>query len=143
MSADYTRPGDPMPRDPEALRAWHLRKIKNRVPGPSRDDYDTPYMSPQVAAEEWSSPCYPPDEHAEQIPNLTDEEWATPDPAPNLRAKATRARDQLDEARAALARVREAVERHPDPCDKKRRGTSCGWKRAVIDVRAALNGARP
>ena len=44
------------------------------------------------------------------------------------------------EALAILATVRGAVERHPVPCPTERDGgpVTCGWKRAVADVRLAL-----
>lgn len=43
-------------------------------------------------------------------------------------------------AEAILATVRNAVERHPEPCPTERDGgpITCGWKRAVADVRLAL-----
>lgn len=54
-----------------------------------------------------------------------------------------RARDVAAALEAELAQVREAVERHPDPCPEHpdHDVIRCGWKRAVIDVRRALDGA--
>ncbi|GAA4809483.1 hypothetical protein [Tomitella cavernea] len=54
---------------------------------------------------------------------------------------ARQAEDEHDEARAAIARVREAVAGHP-VCDVHPDGdpVTCGWKRAVADVRRALDG---
>lgn len=49
--------------------------------------------------------------------------------------------DALEAAEAKIARVEEAVRRHPE-CDRYEAGDaiSCGWKSAFADVRWALGG---
>ena len=44
--------------------------------------------------------------------------------------------------RATLDAIREASHRHPETCDRHDPGDpiTCGWKRAVIDMRNALEG---
>jgi hypothetical protein len=51
---------------------------------------------------------------------------------------------ELEGESTQLSRVREAVGRHPNPCPERpdRDVITCGWKRAVIDVRYALRGER-
>lgn len=51
-------------------------------------------------------------------------------------------RERAQTAEATLARVEAALARHPEACTKHPEGdvVSCGWKRAVLDVRAALDG---
>ena len=57
-------------------------------------------------------------------------------------ARATLHREERDEARAAIDRVREALNRHPT-CDVHPDDDpiTCGWKRAVADVTHALREA--
>ncbi|MEA5453276.1 hypothetical protein SPF06_00940 [Sinomonas sp. JGH33] len=44
---------------------------------------------------------------------------------------------ERDALAATIGRVREAVERNPEPCTETE--FTCGWKRAVVDIRAALD----
>lgn len=52
------------------------------------------------------------------------------------------AQDRLEQAEAAVARVREAINSHPRTCDRHTEDdpVKCGWQRAVIDVQDALDG---
>jgi hypothetical protein len=58
---------------------------------------------------------------------------------------AERAADELKaklvEAEATIERVKAAVGNHPEPCGET--PFSCGWKRAVADVRSALTTPKP
>ena len=68
------------------------------------------------------------------------------DEADEQRRRAVRAEMQVERLRETMQRVREASKRHPDACDRYDEDDpiTCGWRRAVADMRAALESeARP
>ena len=49
---------------------------------------------------------------------------------------------RLEQAEAAVERVRESLSNHPRACEEhpENDAIKCGWKNAVIDVQNALDG---